>query len=186
VVYPKDIGPILHWGDIGRAAGCSRRAPVGALTMALVQAVGPRARWSASRSARTTRPERAPRSSASRRDPAEPDPSPGESGGLGRGGGPGPAGARPPGALAGSGARRGRDGRRRVLTTYLPTVPQVQHLHDELRRSRRFLTCPASRCSCGLGGRGPFGPPGQPDGGTHRFHHHGRKVGALGREEETQ
>ena len=25
-----------------------------------------------------------------------------------------------------------------ILTSYLPTVPQVQHLHDELRRSHRF------------------------------------------------
>ena len=141
VVYPKDIGPILHWGDIGPGmvvleAGTGS----GALTMALVRAVGP--------SGKVVSVEERPDHAAGARaaiarffggippeldlrlgrvqdavEEVAPDrlvldlPEPWEV--------VGPAVT----GLAEGG----------ILVAYLPTVPQVQHLHDELRRSRRFL-----------------------------------------------
>jgi len=141
VVYPKDIGPILHWGDV-RAGMRVLEAGTGsgALTMALVQAVGPTgsvvsveeradhaagARAAIARffgevpanlSLRLGRVEEVVEEVAPDRLVLDlPEPwlavSPAAAG-LAEGG---------------------------VLTAYLPTVPQVQHLHDELRRSRRFL-----------------------------------------------
>lgn len=45
VVYPKDLGPILIWGDIGPGATVLEAGTgSGALTMALVRAVGPAGR----------------------------------------------------------------------------------------------------------------------------------------------
>jgi tRNA (adenine57-N1/adenine58-N1)-methyltransferase catalytic subunit len=141
VVYPKDIGPILHWGDVGAGmvvleAGTGS----GALTMALVRAVGP--------TGRVVSVEERPDHAAGARaaiarffgeipgtlelrlgrveeavEEVAPDrlvldlPEPWEV--------VGPAVAGMP------------DGG--ILTAYVPTVPQVQHLHDELRRSHRFL-----------------------------------------------
>ena len=141
VVYPKDIGPLLHWGDIGPGmvvleAGTGS----GALTMALVRAVGTTGRV-------VSVEERADHAAGARaaisRFLAEipsnlelrvgrvedavaevrPErlvldlPEPWEVVG------PAAAGMAPGG----------------ILTSYVPTVPQVQHLHDELRRSRRFM-----------------------------------------------
>jgi tRNA (adenine57-N1/adenine58-N1)-methyltransferase len=41
IVYPKDIGPIIHWGDIGPGMSVLEAGTgSGALTMALLQAVG--------------------------------------------------------------------------------------------------------------------------------------------------
>ena len=42
VVYPKDIGPIIHWGDIGPGMTVLEAGTgSGALTLALLRAVGP-------------------------------------------------------------------------------------------------------------------------------------------------
>ncbi|MFH1330301.1 MAG: tRNA (adenine-N1)-methyltransferase [Actinomycetota bacterium] len=141
VVYPKDIGPILHWGDIGAGMTVLEAGTgSGALTMALVRAVGP--------AGRVISVEERPDHAAGARaaivrflgeipanldlrigrveeavEEVAPDrlvldlPEPWEV--------VGPAVA----GLADGG----------VLTAYVPTVPQVQHLHDELRRSHRFL-----------------------------------------------
>jgi tRNA (adenine57-N1/adenine58-N1)-methyltransferase len=141
VIYPKDIGPILHWGDI--AAGMrvlEAGTGSGALTMALVHAVGPTgmvisveerpdhaagARAAITRflgevpanlSLRSGRVEEVVEEVAPDRlvlDLPE------------------------PWLVVGPAVAGLADGG--VLTSYLPTVPQVQHLHDELRRSRRFL-----------------------------------------------
>lgn len=141
VVYPKDIGPILHWGDIGAGmvvleAGTGS----GALTLALWRAVGPTGRVVSVEA----RPDHAAGARAAIArfvgdippnldlrlgrveeavEEVRPDrlvldlPEPWEV--------VGPAAA----GLKGGG----------VLTAYLPTVPQVQRLHEELRRSRCFL-----------------------------------------------
>jgi len=141
VVYPKDIGPILHWGDVGAGMRVLEAGTgSGALTMALVEAVGPTGsvvsveeRADHAAGARTAIARffgQVPANLSLRLDRVEevveevaPDrlildlPEPWLT--------VGPAAA----GLAEGG----------VLTAYLPTVPQVQHLHDELRRSRRFL-----------------------------------------------
>jgi tRNA (adenine57-N1/adenine58-N1)-methyltransferase len=141
VVYPKDIGPILHWGDIGPGRRVLEAGTgSGALTMALVQAVGPAGmvvsveerpdhaagaraailrffgEMPANLSLRLGRVEAAVEEVAPDRLVLDlPEPwlvvAPAVAG------------------LADGG----------VLVAYVPTVPQVQHLHDELRRSRRFL-----------------------------------------------
>jgi tRNA (adenine57-N1/adenine58-N1)-methyltransferase len=141
VVYPKDIGPILHWGDIGAGmlvleAGTGS----GALTMALVRAVGP--------TGRVVSVEERPDHAAGARSaiarflgeiPPNLDLRLGRVEDFVEEVGPdrlvldlpepwevvGPAVA----GLADGG----------IMTSYLPTVPQVQHLHDELRRSHRFM-----------------------------------------------
>lgn len=141
VVYPKDIGPLLHWGDIGDGMTVLEAGTgSGALTMALVRAVGP--------AGRVVSVEERPDHAAGARaaiarfmggipanldlrlgrvedavEEVRPDrlvldlPEPWEV-------------VRP--AVAGL-----ADGG--ILTSYVPTVPQVQHLHDELRRSHRFM-----------------------------------------------
>lgn len=141
IVYPKDIGPILHWGDIGPGRRVLEAGTgSGALTMALVQAVGP--------TGSVVSVEERPDHAAGARDAIRRF-----------------LGEIPPNLLlrlgrveevveevapdrlvldlpepwlvvgpAAAGLTEGG-----VLTAYLPTVPQVQHLHDELRRSRRFL-----------------------------------------------
>ncbi len=141
VVYPKDIGPIVHWGDIGPGMKVLEAGTgSGALTMALLRAVGP--------TGAVISVEERPDHAAGAREaiarffgelPANLDLR------LGRVEEmvqeiapdrlvldlPEPWRVVPPAAagLADGG----------VLTAYLPTVPQVQHLHDDLRRSRRFL-----------------------------------------------
>ncbi len=140
VVYPKDIGPILHWGDI-RPGSVVLEAGTGsgALTMALVQAVGPEGKVvsverRADHLAHATRTiERffgtLPANltlrlgdvgdviSETRPDRLVLDlPEPWE-------------------VVIAAGRHMEPGG---VLTAYVPTVPQVQHLHTELRRSRRF------------------------------------------------
>lgn len=141
VVYPKDIGPIVHWGDVRPGMRVLEAGTgSGALTMGLLQAVGP----TGTVISVEERPDHAEGARAAIArffgevpanldlrlgrvedlvDEVAPDrlvldlPEPwlvveAASRGLAEGG---------------------------VLTAYLPTVPQVQHLHDELRRSRRFL-----------------------------------------------
>lgn len=141
VIYPKDVGPILHWGDIGSGRRVLEAGTgSGALTMALVQAVGPTGtvvsveerpdHAAGARAAIERFYGRVPPNLSLRLGSVEamveevaPDrlvldlPEPWEVvspavAGLAEGG---------------------------VLIAYLPTVPQVQHLHDELRRSRRFV-----------------------------------------------
>lgn len=141
VVYPKDIGPILHWGDIGDGMTVLEAGTgSGALTMALVRAVGPAGRVVSVEE----RPDHAAGARAAIQRflgeiPANLDLRVGRVEEAVEEVGPdrlvldlpepwevvGPAVA----GLADGG----------VLTAYVPTVPQVQHLHDELRRSRRFL-----------------------------------------------
>jgi tRNA (adenine57-N1/adenine58-N1)-methyltransferase catalytic subunit len=140
VVYPKDLGPMIHWGD-ARSGHTVVEAGTGsgALTLALLDAVGPEgsivsverrqdhldhARGTIERflgeipanltlvlgDVEDVMPEHAP-------DRLFLDlPEPWES--------VSPAIA----SLAPGG----------VVCSYLPTVPQVHRLHDELRRSRRF------------------------------------------------
>jgi tRNA (adenine57-N1/adenine58-N1)-methyltransferase len=141
VVYPKDIGPLLHWGDIGDGMTVLEAGTgSGALTMALVRAVGP--------AGRVVSIEERPDHAAGARAaiarffggvPANLDLRLGRVEEVVAEIGPdrlvldlpepwevvGPAVA----GLAEGG----------ILTSYVPTVPQVQHLHDELRRSHRFM-----------------------------------------------
>lgn len=136
LVYPKDIGPILAWGDIGPGhtvleAGTGS----GALTMALVRAVGPEGRVVSVE----TRDDHAAhaRRTIERWFAGIPDTLELRIGEVGEVGAdvapdrvvldlPEPwavleslAGSIPPGAVA---------------TVYLPTVPQVQRLTDTMRR----------------------------------------------------
>jgi tRNA (adenine57-N1/adenine58-N1)-methyltransferase len=141
VVYPKDLGPILMWGDIGPGMTVLEAVTgSGALAMALHRAVGPGGRV-VSVERRADHAEHARRTItrflgsipdglelrtgdvADLLEEVAPDrlvldvPDPWmvvEDGapGLDEGG---------------------------VATVYLPTVPQVQHLHDAMRRSRRFF-----------------------------------------------
>jgi tRNA (adenine57-N1/adenine58-N1)-methyltransferase len=141
VVYPKDIGPIVHWGDVGPGMRVLEAGTgSGALTMALLQAVGPtgtvvsveeRADHAAGARAAIARFfGRVPPNLDLRLGRVEemveevaPDrlvldlPEPWQ-------------------VVAAAAAGLADGG---VLIAYLPTVPQVQHLHDELRRCRRFL-----------------------------------------------
>lgn len=141
VVYPKDIGPILHWGDIRPGMRVLEAGTgSGALTMALVQAVGP----TGTVVSVEERPDHAAgaRSAISRffgELPPNLDLRPGRvEEAVGE--------VAPdrlvldvpePWLVVAPAAAGLADGG--VLSVYLPTVPQVQHLHDELRRSRRFL-----------------------------------------------
>lgn len=140
VVYPKDIGPMLHWGDV-RPGSVVLEAGTGsgALTMALVQAVGPggvvvsverradhlvHARRTIERYFGSIPPNLTLREGdvADAIADVAPDrmvldlPEPWE--------------------LVGEAALHMAPGG--VLTAYLPTVPQVQQLHGALRHSRRF------------------------------------------------
>jgi tRNA (adenine57-N1/adenine58-N1)-methyltransferase len=141
VVYPKDIGPILHWGDIGAGMSVLEAGTgSGALTMALIRAVGPAGRV-------VSVEER-------------PDHAAGARAAIVRFLGEIPANldlrlgrveeaveeVRPdrlvldlpePWEVVGPAVTGLADGG--ILTAYVPTVPQVQHLHDELRRSHRFM-----------------------------------------------
>jgi tRNA (adenine57-N1/adenine58-N1)-methyltransferase catalytic subunit len=140
VVYPKDLGPMVHWGDVRSGhLVVEGGTGSGALTLALLEAVGPGGRV-VSVDRRQDHLDHA-KGVISRflggipehltlvlGDIAEvltdhaphrvlldlPEPWSVV-----------PAAAR---ALSGDG----------VLTVYLPTVPQVERLHDELRRSGRF------------------------------------------------
>lgn len=141
VIYPKDIGPIIHWADI-RPGDTVVEAGTGsgALTLALLRAVGPAGKVVSVEArpdhlAHATKvisrflgdlpeslllvPGRVEEALATYR----PDrivldlPEPWEVA-------PAAAEALLPGGL---------------LCSYLPTVPQVQHLHDALRRTRRFF-----------------------------------------------
>lgn len=140
VVYPKDLGPIVHWGDVGPGMTVLEAGTgSGALAMALVRAVGTTGRViSVDRRAEHTKharevivryfgemPPTLELQTAEVEEVIEevhperlvldlPEP-----------------------WHAVAAATRGMtdDG---VLTAYVPTVPQVQQLRDELRRSRRF------------------------------------------------
>lgn len=140
VVYPKDIGPMLHWGDVRPGlvvleAGTGS----GALTMALVQAVGPGGRV-------VSVERRADHLAHARRTierffagmPANLALREGDVSDL-------LAEVAPdrvfldlpePWEVVPEAAVHMADGG--VLTAYLPTVPQVQQLHTALRHSRRF------------------------------------------------
>jgi tRNA (adenine57-N1/adenine58-N1)-methyltransferase len=140
VVYPKDLGPIVHWGDIGPGMTVLEAGTgSGALTMALLRAVGPTGRV-VSIERRREHTDHAveaitrflgglPDSLELRVGEVEdfvaeieperivldvPEPW--------RVVAPAAEGMTPSG----------------VFTAYLPTVPQVQTLQEELRRSRRF------------------------------------------------
>jgi len=140
VVYPKDIGPILHWGDIGPGATVLEAGTgSGALTMALVRAVGP--------AGRVVSVERRPDHAAHARRiitrfmgefPPTLELVEGDVADV-------VAGVSPdrmvldlpePGEVVAAAAGHMSDGG--VLSVYLPTVPQVQHLHAALRGTRRF------------------------------------------------
>ena len=140
VVYPKDVGPMLHWGDVGAGMRVVEAGTgSGALTLALIRAVGP--------TGSVVSVEHRPDHAAHARKVIErflgevpanldlrvgrveeelasetPDrvvldlPEPWEAV---------PVAAE---SLADGG----------VLTAYLPTVPQVAHLRDALRYSKRF------------------------------------------------
>lgn len=142
VVYPKDLGPIIHWGDIQPGhtvveAGTGS----GALTMALLRAVGESGRvvsvdrredHLAHATAVITRflgeiPANLDLVVGSVEDELA-DHAPDrivldlpEPWGVV---GPAATALRPPG----------------ILVSYLPTIPQVMHLRDELRRSGRFAS----------------------------------------------
>lgn len=140
VVYPKDVGPMLHWGDIGAGMDVVEAGTgSGALTLALLRAVGPggsvvsiEQRPDHAEHARKviTRflgaiPENLDLRVGRVQDELEresPDrlvldlPEPWEA--------------------VPAAAERLADGG--VLTAYLPTVPQVAHLRDALRYSHRF------------------------------------------------
>jgi tRNA (adenine57-N1/adenine58-N1)-methyltransferase catalytic subunit len=142
VVYPKDLGPMLHWGDARSGhAVVEAGTGSGALTLALIDAVGPKGTVV----------------SVDRRQ----DHLDHARGVIERfhGGLPATlslvlgdiedviAGYTPdrvfldlpePWEIVGPAAGAMRSGG--VLCAYLPTVPQVHRLHDELRRSRRFVS----------------------------------------------
>lgn len=141
VVYPKDIGPILVWGDIGPGhtvveAGTGS----GALTMALLRAVGPEGRVVTverrpdhadhARKVMTRFLGELPENLEMRHGDVEEalaDAAP-DRVVLDL---PEPWHAVVPAAEAMS------DGG--VFTSYVPTVPQVQQLRDELRASKRYV-----------------------------------------------
>ena len=142
VVYPKDLGPMLHWGDIGPGMTVLEAGTgSGALTMALVRAVGPAGRV-------VSVEERADHAAGARaaivRFFGELPPNLDLR--LGRVE-DAVAEVAPdrlvldlpePWLVVDAAVAGLADGG--ILTCYLPTVPQVQHLHDELRRSRRFMS----------------------------------------------
>lgn len=188
IVYPKDIGPLLHWGDIRPGQRVLEAGTgSGALTMALVLAVGPsgevvsveeRTDHAAGAREAIARFFGGLPSNLSLRDgrvedlvaEVEPDrlildvPEPWLV--------VGPAVA---GLKAGG-----------VLAAYLPTVPQVQRLHEELERSRRFLDVSTFEILLRewvAEGRS-VRPVSQMVGHTG-FITTARKVAALGRENET-
>ncbi len=141
VVYPKDIGPIVHWGDIGSGM-CVLEAGTGsgALTLALLRAVGP----TGSVVSVEERPDHAAGARlAIERFLGELPANLDLRVGLVEGHVASVAPDRlvldlpQPWEVVGPAAEGLADGG--VFTAYLPTVPQVQHLHDELRRSRRFI-----------------------------------------------
>jgi tRNA (adenine57-N1/adenine58-N1)-methyltransferase len=141
VVYPKDIGPIIHWGDIGDGMTVLEAGTgSGALTMALVRAVGP--------AGRVVSVEERPDHAAGARAaiarflggiPANLDLRLGRVEEIVEEVGPDRLvlDLPEPWEVVGPAVRGLADGG--ILTAYVPTVPQVQHLHDELRRSHRFM-----------------------------------------------
>jgi len=141
VVYPKDIGPIVHWGDIGPGMRVLEAGTgSGALTMALLRAVGP--------TGVVISVEERPDHAAGAREaiarffgelPSNLDLRPGRVEEMVEEVAPDRLvlDLPEPWRVVSPAAAGLADGG--VLTAYLPTVPQVQHLHDELRRSRRFL-----------------------------------------------
>jgi len=142
VIYPKDLGPIIHWGDIGPGMTVLEAGTgSGALTLALLRAVGPTGKVvSVER-----RPEHARHAVAA----------------ITRflGGLPSTLELRdgeveemvidvapdrlvldmpePWHAVEAAAEGLADDG---VLTSFLPTVPQVQRIRDALRRTGRFAT----------------------------------------------
>jgi tRNA (adenine57-N1/adenine58-N1)-methyltransferase len=140
VVYPKDLGPILLWGDIGPGMTVLEAGTgSGALTMALVRAVGPDGRV-------VSVERRSEHADHARRViqrffgeiPATLDLRVGDVEDL-------VGEVRPqrlvldlpePWNVVAPAVEGLAD--HGVLTAYLPTVPQVQQLQDELRRSKRF------------------------------------------------
>lgn len=141
VVYPKDIGPILVWGDIGPGMTVLEAGTgSGALALALHRAVGPGGRVVSV----DIRPDHAAhaRRTIERFHGSIPENLDLRIGDVTEA----IAEVRPdrlvldlpePWLVVEDGAPGLADGG--VATVYLPTVPQVQHLHDAMRRSRRFF-----------------------------------------------
>jgi tRNA (adenine57-N1/adenine58-N1)-methyltransferase len=140
VVYPKDIGPILHWGDVRPGSRVLEAGTgSGALTMALVQAVGP--------GGTVVSVERRADHAAHARGiierffgavPANLSLLEGDVADLIADVAPDRVVLDLPEpwvVIPGAGAHMAPGG---VLTAYLPTVPQVQQLHTAFRQARRF------------------------------------------------
>lgn len=141
VVYPKDIGPIIHWTDI-RPGDTVVEAGTGsgALTMALLRAVGPRGRV-VSVEARDDHLAHARKTItrfcgglpdnltllAGRVEEVLPDHAPDRI----------VLDLPEPWEVADAAAASLTPGG--LLCSYLPTVPQLQRLHDALRRTGRFF-----------------------------------------------
>lgn len=140
VVYPKDLGPLIHWGDIGPGMTVLEAGTgSGALAMALVRAVGP--------AGRVVSVERRPEHARQAREaierffgevPPSLDLQVGEVEEV-------VAHVTPdrvvldlpePWRMVMPAAQAMPAGG--VFTAYLPTVPQLQSLHEEIRRSHRY------------------------------------------------
>lgn len=141
VVYPKDIGPMLHWGDVGAGMSVLEAGTgSGALTMALARAVGPTGRV-------VSVEERTDHATGARAAilrflgeiPDNLELRIGRVEDMVEEVGPERLvlDVPEPWAVVGPAVTGLADGG--VLTAYVPTVPQVQHLQDELRRARRFV-----------------------------------------------
>jgi tRNA (adenine57-N1/adenine58-N1)-methyltransferase len=140
LVYPKDLGPMLMWGDIGPGMTVLEAGTgSGALTMALLRAVGATGRVvSVERRAEHAEHARNVITRYFGEIPEQLELRVGEVEEAFEGLRPDRLMLdlpEPWRVVAPAADGLADDG---VLTAYLPTVPQVQQLHEELRGSRRF------------------------------------------------